>query len=145
MASASATGAVIERYESFTIAATVPVYFHEAPASAALPYVVLTDLGTVPDFDLEYNPLERTTLEFHVYHTSLANADAVASAIRFNGGAVNAGDGMDFADDLPLTGQAYKAMVRRSEQRFTEGPRGPAATPVFRVVMRYTVDTLRTA
>lgn len=145
MASASVTGAVIERYEGFTIAATVPIWFHEAPASASLPYVVLVDFGTVPEWDFEHTPMEQTTLEFHVYHTSLAAADAVASAIRYNGGDTAAGAGMDFAAALPLAEMELKRVERKSEQRFAESPRGAVATPVFRVVMRYVVDALRTA
>lgn len=145
MPSASVTGAVIARYEAFTIAATVPVWFHEAPASASLPYVVLQDDGTRPEYDFEYNPVETTALRFEVYHTSLASADAVASAIRYNGGGVADGDGMDFADALDLTGQTFKRMERKSEQRFVEGPRSTSATPVFRVRMAYEVETVRTA
>ena len=46
---------------------------------------------------------------------------------------------------LDLTGQTYKSMERKSEQRFVERPRGPDAAPVFRVRMTYEVGTVRTA
>ena len=146
----SVIAAVLARYETFTVNSTAKIWFYEAPerdgsgAAVVPPYVVLQDDGTTPEYDFEYNPIETTRLRFEVYATSLASADAIAQGIRYNGGAVNAGSGMDFAASLTVTNQVYKAMVRESEQRFQEPQRGADASRVFRVRLVYKVETLRT-
>jgi len=152
MASISVIGAVIERYETFTINSTAKIYFDEAPTrdgsgvAIVPPYVVLRDGGTSPDYAFERScVIENTTLTFEIYATGLASADAIASAIRYNGGAIDAGSGMDFATTLPLTGQTLLQMVRTSEQRNVEGGRGVDATDVYKVTMTYVVQTQRTA
>jgi hypothetical protein len=146
MPSISVIGAVIERYESFAISATVPMWFHEVPAEEdSPPYVVLVDEGTTPQYTTEYEPLETTRLRFEIFHTSLAGADNVVSAIRYNAGAIAAQLGMDFAASLPLTGSNFLGMKRDREQRFVEGPRGLGGVPIFRVSMSYTVTAKRTA
>ena len=151
MASASVTGAVIERYATFTINSTAKLYFHEAPlrdtaaAAVAPPYVVLQDDGTTVDYEFEEAPIELTRLRFEVYATSLANADAIASAIRYNAGTITAGSGMDHTESLPLTGMDHMAMIRISEQRWQEGDRSTTGTPIYRISMRYEVTVKRTA
>lgn len=151
MASASVIGAVIERYETFTINSTAKIYFHEAPLRDGTgeevhpPYVVLKDDGTEIDFEFEEAPIERTRLRFEIYATSLASADSIASAIRYNGGSITAGSGMDHTKTLGLTGLDHMAMVRLSEQRWQEGDRWASASPVFRCQMVYEVTAKRTA
>jgi hypothetical protein len=147
----SVVAGVISRYETFTINSTAPIWFHEVPertgAGAAVvpPYVVLQDDGTTPEYDFEYNPVETTRLRFEVYASTLAAADAIAAGIRYNGGSITAGAGMDFAAALTATGQTFKAMARESEQRFLEPQAGANAGPVYRIRLVYRVQMLRTA
>lgn len=147
----SVIAGVITRYETFTINSTAKIWFHKAPerdgsgAAVVPPYVVLQDDGTTPEYDFEFNPIETTRLRFEVYAATLAAADAIAAGIRYNGGAINAGSGMDFASAMTLTGQTLKEMVRESEQRFQEPQRGVTAGFVFRVRMAYKVEVQRTA
>jgi hypothetical protein len=151
VASASVVGAVIERYGTFAFTPKPTMYFAEAPyrdgsgAAVVPPYVVLVDEGTVPDYDFEENPLEITRLRFEVYALGLALADAIASGIRYDGGSVSAGSGMDFTASLPLTGMTLKEMVREREQRFVEQSRDGSSTDVYRISMAYRVQVLRTA
>lgn len=151
MASASVTGAVIEKYGGFAFTPKPTLYFAEAPYrdgsgnAVVPPYVVLVDEGTVPEYDFEYNPIETTRVRFEVYALGLALADAIASGIRYDGGAVAAQAGMDFASSLPLTGMTLKEVVREREVRSVEKARDGSATDVYRVSMTYRVQVVRTA
>ena len=151
MASASVAGAVIERYGTLTFTPKPTLYFGEAPYRdgsgnpVVPPYVVLVDEGTTTEYDFEYHPVETTRLRFEVYALGLALADAIASGIRYDGGLVTAGAGMDFAASLPLTGMTLKAMVREREVRSVENARDGSSTDVYRVSMAYRVEVLRTA
>lgn len=151
MASASVVGAVKERYESFTVAATVPIWFGYVPlkdgAGNAVnpPFVLLEDLGTTPEQDFEYNPVETTRIRFTIYATRLADVDATASAIRYNGGSISAGLGMDNAASLPLTGMTLKHVTREQEVRGVSTPPNLTAERVHYCQMTYAVDVLRTA
>ena len=151
MASASVIGALKERYETFTINSTAKLYFHEAPLvdgsgnQVNPPYVVLMDDGTEVAHEFEENPIETTRVRFEVYATTLASADSIASAIRYNGGTITAGSGMDSSESLPLTGMDHMNIDRLREQRWKEGARGTSATPVYRCSMQYEVVVKRTA
>lgn len=144
---ASVIAAVLERYDTFAITSTAVIYFDEAPARAAAghvveaPYVVLKDDGTTPDYDLHGNVIGETTLlRFEVYGDSLAQVDAISVGIRWNGGAVDAGLGMDHADSLTVTAQTFGGMFHEREQRFQETARGVNAGLIFRNTMRYRVQ-----
>lgn len=152
MASSSVIGAVIERVEGFSFPADVTVWFDQAPlkdtsgAAVVPPYVVIHDDGMTPEFDFEHNvAFEVTNVRFEVYGLSLASVDAIASVIRYNGGAVNAGDGMDFASELPITRSVYKGCKPQpGERRFQEAARDGSAQLVFRCTKTYAVETQRT-
>lgn len=141
---ASVIAAVLERLESFTYAGAVPVYFDEAPGGTTPPYVVLKDDGTVPNYTLEYKLAnEITTLRLEVYALSLASLDAISEVIRYNGGGVSDGAGLDNCD-LTVTGQECESVVRDFEQPFQEQARYDADALVFRNTMRYRVAMQRT-
>lgn len=150
MASASVIGACIERHDGFTYSPKPALYFGEAPYrdgsgnAVVPPYIVIPDAATTPEHQFEYRPYETTRLTFRVYALGLALADAIVLGIRFNGGAVDAGAGMDFAASLPLTGQTLKAMVWEGERRFVENARDGTSTDVYRVDVNYRVETVRT-
>lgn len=151
MASASVLGAYLERYGTFTVAATVPLYVTFIPLKGATglpvnpPVSVVEDLGTTPAFDFEYHPLETTRLKHTIYAVSDADVDSYVSAVRYNGGAVNAGLGMDFAASLPLTGMTLKQVTRDREQRGRVNLLTLYAAPVFYCSITYSIDVLRTA
>lgn len=151
MASTSVPGGVIARIQSFAFPETVSVWLSEVPlrnavgAAVVPPWVCVTDDGMTPDYDFELNPIETTQLRVEVYALTLAQADAIVAVVRYNGGGVAAGAGLDFAAALPLTGLTLKSCVRQGEQRAQETQRGTDATPVFHVTMRYEVECLRTA
>lgn len=141
---ASVIAAVLDRYDTFTVASTATAYFDEAPARDA-PYVVVKDDGTEPTPDFKNNPIETTRLRFEVYGTTLTQADAVALGIRFNGGALDGGAGFDRASTLSVTNQTLLSARWLSEQRFQEGGRGPSAGIIFRVRCEYEIRMVRTA
>lgn len=151
MASASVVGAVKERYETFTIAATVPMYFGYVPTMTAAdtpvnpPYILMEDLGTTPTEDYSGNPVEVTNLALTVYATQLSDVDATASAVRYNGGAVGSGAGLDRSASLPLTGMTLMRCVRRHEQRGATSTPNLTAQRVHFCRMEYEVQVLRTA
>ncbi len=150
MSTTSVIGAVMDRYDTFTFTGKPSLYFDKAPNRTALdtpttlPYVILKDKGTEPLYDFEHNVEETTKLDFEVWALSLATADAIAYGIHFNGGAINAGLGMDFADTLAtLTGQTLKEMVWERERRSQEDPRNQSASLAFKILMSYHVSTER--
>jgi hypothetical protein len=147
-------GAVVERLAGLSLPAGTTVWLDDAPvkdaagAAVAPPYVVVRDDGTTPEFDFQLNPVETTAVRVECYGATLAAADALAAAVRYGGGAVDAGGGLDFCEagaGLPLTGQSLETVVRQSEQRTRESARGSAGSPVYRVTLRYEVRCLRTA
>lgn len=148
----SLIGAVVGRLGTLTYPETLSggVWLSEAPPRSATgtpvvpPYLVVTDEGTVPQFDLEYHPYETTTFAVDVYAPTLARADAIAHAVKYGGGALAAGAGLDFAQGLTVTNQAVKDVVRRSERRSQETPRGADAGPVFKVSLKYEAESQRT-
>ena len=153
MAAESVVGALIGRWSSVTTSGfPQKLWFGEAPlydssGAVALPYVVLIDRGTTPDFDLEENPIERTEVTFEIYAVTLAEADSIAKRIKYGGAAFTAGSGYDFASSLDFASgiRLFTNGVQRTrEQRYREAARDGSAQPVHRIEIDYTVTTLRT-
>jgi hypothetical protein len=147
--SPSVIGAVLEKVAGLTLPAGTTVWFDESPMRTAAgpvlpPYVVLQDDGTAGDHTFEGLPWELTRFRLEVYARSLAEADAIALAIRFNGQPIASFAGLDFGT-LPLTVQHQKSAVWEREQRFQEPARAADAEPVFRISMTYRVEASRPA
>ena len=153
MAAESAIGALIGRWSSVTTAGfPTKLWFGEVPlydssGAVALPYVVLIDKGTIPDYDLEENPIEVTSVTFEIYAVTLAEADSIAKRLKYGGGAFTAGSGYDFAASLDFASGIRlfsNGVARTREQRFREAARDGSAAPVHRIEIDYTVTTIRT-
>jgi hypothetical protein len=151
MASASVLGAYLERYNTFTVAATVKLYVTFVPpknsAEAAVnpPLGLLEDLGTEPTEDFELNPIEVTRLKHTLYAASDADVDSYASAVRYNGAGIGSGSGMDFAASMPLTGLTLLECRREREVRGRASFYSISAQPLFFCEMTYRITCLRTA
>jgi hypothetical protein len=152
----SVIAAVLDKVAGLTMPTGVLFFFDEAPlksgptgsaVAVVPPYVVLQDDGTDVTEHLDGapgRPWEVTAFRLEVYATSLAQADQIAAAVRYNGQPIDARAGLD-GGTLTLTGQDLKSVLRGREQRFQEPGRGSDAKPVFRCRLSYTVSTLRTA
>ncbi len=80
----------------------VPVYFGEAAlknssgTQPTLPFVVIEDHGTAPDYEFELGGVEVTTLQTTVYATTLALVDSIVLALKYGGDIPSACAGLDF-------------------------------------------------
>lgn len=144
--------AVMEKYESFTFASAdqARIYFDEKPQVGSgqilPPYAVLTDGGTVPDYTLEYVPIDVTNFTLTLYAGSLADADAMAQVVRFNGGTTQQHLGLDHCTALNLDSPRYKMEVMLKEVTFgLDKPRGHTGSLVYKAVMRYEAQVSYTA
>lgn len=147
----SVIGAVVAKWADLTFTGKpAKLWFDGVPlrdgtTAVNLPTVELTDGGTRPDYDFEYNPIELTDFTFTIRAVTLAEADSIAAGIRYNGGAINAQQGYDFGS-LTLTGQTLKSMKRLRERRTREASaHDPDGKPVHRIDLDYQAETLRTA
>lgn len=152
MASASVIGCLIEYYGTLSFSGKPAIYFDEVPLvgtttadKIAPPYVVMHDDGMTPEFDFEFNvPFETTQVRLEVFATTLALLDAYIDGIKYNGAAINAAAGFDFAVLNTYTKGVWMATVRTREQRFQESPRAAAAGLIFRGRLQYEVKVQRT-
>lgn len=130
---ASVISAAMTKFDGLTAAnfpsSTVPdVYLDEAPpvadgAQKYTPYAVISDDGTEPENHFGQSVIERTRFRVTLYYASLADADAAALAVKYNGDATHtAQTGFDFGtlSGLP-SGFTFKSLVRTRERRYFAG------------------------
>lgn len=143
----SAFAAVVDRYESLTGA--LPLYSFDAPpsvdAAQVYPsYAVLLDGGTTPDYEMEHTVIEVSELTLMIYCDTLAAVDAAVEVAKYNGGAIDAGAGLDFGA-LPTLSADYSDLeVRRmSERRFAAVATGKNAQRIHGCEVHYRVTLYR--
>lgn len=138
--------ALLAKYDSLTLPEACPIYLDMAPTADAdgdlvdLPYTVLSDVATIPDYSFELNPLEKTTFTLTVYAPTLARASAVAEAVKYNGSRPALCGGFDFTATLPdLDTAAYRhlSLIRLREQVRQLPDRGTSARLAFAHVLSY--------
>lgn len=144
----SAYAAFVDRYNSLTGAPKL--YTFDAPVSdggvQVFPaYSVLLDEGTQTGYEFEHSVLEVSDFVLMVYADVLTTVDAAVEIIKYNGGAVNAGLGMDFGL-LPTLSVSYKNLEvkRLREQRFAATTTGKIAQRIHGCKMEYRVSLYRT-
>lgn len=107
MAATNVLKAVMDHWNALTAAnfpsaAVPPIALDDMPVTDSggtqqyPPYAILRDGGMSVQFDAERNVVETTALTVEVYGT-LADCAQVVEAAKYNGGAINAGSGLDFA------------------------------------------------
>ncbi len=132
MAADSPVKACIDLYESLSAAAfplsTRPtIWFDEAPTydggQVRPSYVVIKDGGvnTESTCDMEANVIDTGDVTLEIYADTLANADAIAKAIRWNGSAPSARLGFDFGVLTYNSPFIHLQLHRKTEQRFVAG------------------------
>lgn len=146
MAETSAFAAVVARYQTFT---DVPdIYTFDGPTVAdgvqVYPsYVVALDDGTTPSYEMELTVMEVSEIRLMVYGDMLATVDAIVERIKYNGGGIGDGDGMDFCQ-LDMTADFGDMEVRRiSEQRFAAVGTGKQAQRIHGCELKYRVTLYR--
>jgi hypothetical protein len=144
----SAYAAFVDRYNSLTGAPKL--YTFDAPVSdggtQVFPaYSVLLDEGTQTVYEFEHSVMEISEFVLMIYADTLAPVDAAVEIIKYNGGAIDAGLGMDFGA-LPTLSVSYKNLeVRRMrEQRFA-AMTGKVAQRIHGCKLEYRVTLYRTA
>lgn len=147
MSTLSVIGAVTARIESLN--ALPALYSFDAPPSVdnvqVYPeYVLLADNGTNASYDFEHTVFEQTSLTITVYANTLAAVDVIVEKLKYNGGAIDAGAGLDFGP-LPALAVQYRDMeVRRlSERRFAAMTTGKFAQRISACEMQYRVSIYR--
>ncbi len=147
MSTLSVVGAVKDRYNSLTNVPTL--YTFDAPpnvdaAQVFVPYSVLLDDGTTPSYEFEHTVMEQTTFTLVVYAPTLNDVDTYVERVKYNGGAIDAGLGLDFGA-LPTLDTVYKKLeVRRmSEKRFAASRTGRGGERVHACEMVYRVTLYR--
>jgi hypothetical protein len=145
----SAVSAIIDRYNSLTGVPTL--YSFDAPVSAdgaqVYPsYTVLLDNGTDTGYELELTVLEVTSITLMVYANTLLEVDAAVEAIKYNGGGVSDGLGLDFGALPTLDIGYYNLEVRRvREKRFAAGVTGRSAQRIHGCELDYRVSLYRSS
>lgn len=147
MSTLSVTGAVRDRYNSFTSVPTLAM-FDTPPsidnAQVYPPYVVIVDDGMTPSYEMEHTVMEVTNLGFMIYSGTLDEVDAIVEKIKYNGGAINAGLGMDFGSLPSLATQYGDLEIRRvSEKRFAAIATGKSAQRIHGCELRYRITLYR--
>lgn len=98
-----------------------PFDFGEASATTStgaqkrVPYVVLTDLGSDPEYQSDYGGQERGGFELTVYAKTVTDLDTIVTAIRFNGDTPAAKAGFDFGT-LTLDAPYYALALTRTRE-----------------------------
>jgi len=127
---ASVISAAMTKFDALTAgnfpSAAVPdIYLDEAPAVDGSqkypPYAVIRDEGTEPENHFEQVVIETTRFTLTLYYASLADADAAALAVKYNGGSNTAGSGFDFGTLTVPTGYSFEVLLRTRERRFFAG------------------------
>lgn len=147
MSTLSVPGAVQSRIVSFTNAPKT--YLFDAPVSAdsaqVYPeYLVIIDEGMRPTYEFEHTCMEQTDLVLMVYANTLQRVDEIVEIVKYNGGGISAGLGLDFGA-LPTLSTDYQDMevLRQSERRFITVPTGLNSQRIFGCEMRYRVTLYR--
>jgi hypothetical protein len=89
---------------------TVPVYFGEAAlrdgsgVAVRLPLCVVEDLGSEPQFEMEYEGPEVTKVQVSAYAVTLADIDAIAIALKYANGSPDDQLGLDFGTIAAIVG-----------------------------------------
>ncbi len=140
-------GAVRDRIVSFTdmpLVATFDEPVSVANAQVYPSYIVILDEGTVPDYEFEHTVSEVTTLTLMIYADTLDDVAALVEKVKYNGGAINAGLGLDFGT-LPTLATNYGTLeVRRmSETYFAAQATGKSAQRIHGCRMGYRVSLYR--
>jgi hypothetical protein len=150
----SIMASVIERVENFTWSQILPdevkIFAFEAPVTDVQddpvqpPFVIIIDDGIRYSSTFESEAKEIQNVRFEIYGTSLYQVDRILEIIRFNGGGVTEGRGMDRAefDNLPERYLNQKC-VPVATQRFQERVRLPNANLCFRCRQVYTIEVQR--
>ena len=135
--------AAIDLYESLSAAnfpggTRPPVYFDQAPEATAAgaqlypPYVVVRDAsGLAPEYQSDLGGIEVGTLELEVYAGTLADADAAAKAVKWNGGDPVDHLGFDWGT-LAIDAPSYFVSLRRVSERRALAGYGRAADGTVR-------------
>lgn len=128
---ASVISAAMTKFDGLTAAnfpssAVPPIYLDEAPlatssAQVRPPYAIISDEGESPEDAFGDSVIERTRFKITLYYNLLADADTAALAVRFNGGAHDAGSGFDFGTLSLATGFTHLSLVRTGSRRFFAG------------------------
>ena len=135
---------------NFPGAARPPLYFGQAAQATGagsqqrLPWVVFTEGGrTFAPLDFERNGVLVVDLELDVYGETLADVDAAVDAIRWNGGAVGAGQGFDYGDLTDLAApRSTHQIVPTAEPRRLEGALDVEGNRVHASRLSYRVTVL---
>ena len=150
----SVVAGAITKYGTLAMSVTrPPIYFSSipqtnasgTPISTADGYVNLVDEGTAVQqsteegFDLEYNPIEVTTLRFEVYGPTLVFVDAVMAGIKYGTGTPSQRQGFDFGT-LTVGGQTEMECRRTHEQRSRAPQMSETAEYVWQGSIWYTVQ-----
>lgn len=156
MATTSIIAAVITKYEALTAAgfpgaARPRIDFGKAPQLVGglplrPPYVVLRDLGaprTVLDF--ERNSLATPRFAFEVRANTLADVDAIVTAVRLNGGTVGQGLGFDFGTLSDLASPKSTHQILPAAEPRTLEPLDKDGVRVHGARLEYAVSVLESA
>lgn len=113
----SAVAAVIQKYEALTAAnfpggVRPPIFFGGVPvvsgtSSTELPWVNLVHKGTRVETGLGPDPILVCRFILGAYAITLADVEAIARAIRWNGQAPSQCAGFDFAASITVAGYTY--------------------------------------
>jgi hypothetical protein len=125
----------------FPSAAVPDIYLDEAPAVDGSqkypPYAVIRDEGTEPENHFEQAVIETTRFTITLYYATLADADAAALAVKYNGDATHvAQSGFDFGTLTVASGYTFKELLRTRERRFFAGY-GKAGQRIHAVELSY--------
>lgn len=156
MAATNVIKAVQDKWLSLTAAlfpsATVPpIALDDMPVTTAAgaqqypPYAILRDGGITPQYDTEYNVVEPSEVTIEVYGLA-PDVEQTVEAAKYNGGAINAGSGLDFGT-LPLetgTGKRVLMQLMRTGERWDYSGIAKAGTRFYRCTLTYSVTTRRT-
>ncbi len=147
MATLCVIGAVVARLKSFD---SIPgVYSFDVPPSVdnaqVYPnYCVVLDGGMRPTFELELTVMEQTDIDVMIYANTLEEASEIAEIVKYNGGAIDAGAGMDFGS-LPDLATQYRDMQveRVGETYFAATATGRSAQRISGCKLSYRVTLYR--
>lgn len=147
MATLSVVNAVLHRIRSFT--AIPQTFAFDTPTSVDnaqkfAPYIVIMDDGTDTSYPFELTVMEVTNFTVMIYAESLNDVDDIVEKVKYNGGGIAAGLGLDFGPLAELA-VAYSDMAvqRLSENRFLAVATGRNAERVSGCQMKYRVTLYR--
>jgi hypothetical protein len=150
---ASVVSAAVAKFNALTAAnfpssARPPIYLDEAPlkdsagADERPGYAVLTDEGLTTEQVFDYPVVETGSFLITVYYRSLADCDAAAEAVKYNGGTLANAGGFDNGTLTLPSGYTLLALRRTSERRRYAGLDYQGAR-VHAVEIRYSHEVQR--